>query len=230
MDSGFISVWSLNTWREVLRVPGHGEAKMAFSPTKPILAVGFNDTSLLYFWSLDQAKLLGAYFIPEPLAIVSLSVDGRFLYVLSRDGKVAVANLRNDDLTPTLRPGYQPPADEEILNIAKLATTFGNGKLFYNLSESASGTRAVAHADGIVNVFDPRDGHQLFWIPLRDSGPHFEETDVISKVCNVASRIHQQQLGNPNGVELWDLEKSRAIQEFKMPGVSLANAELWGQR
>jgi WD40 repeat protein len=227
IQAGFVSVWSLDSWREVLRLPADTKSKVAFSPSRPILAVGNPPENRVYLWNLEQAVLVGGFKVEGITAgQVEFSGDGRFLYILSEEGRIAVGDVRSDDLTATLRTSYRAPTDDEYTNAFKAATQFGNNQFFYTFSRSAKGDRAVVGCSGFINVVDPRDGHSLFQIPVNKAQKSWANPPTISQDGKFALILDEEKPRTGPAievVELWDLDDRKAVQRFRMPRVPLGN-------
>ncbi len=198
-----VSVWDLATRRQVMRTDGVWAA-VAFSPTRPVLAMCGSESpgteSRLRFWDAEAGK-----FLPDPPPPGTLDAGGLLSLAFLADGQSMVTATRSNLSLRRSSDGMELATYP--IGIRDGAYHFLQHQVGHPV-HLAQGTNllAVAEASRQIRVIDVTNGREIFKTTVPGGG------DLASVALSADGRILAAggTVGE-TGIRLWDVSSGREL-------------------
>jgi serine/threonine protein kinase/WD40 repeat protein len=221
---GGLSIWDLETRREIRRVPtGEGEVAAAFSPREALLAFSSETRSNRQFsvclWSEPAQQIITRLPLPDPCYLLMFSEDGRQLVTITRSGRAQLSVWRIPEGTKLLE---FPLASFRASPGTPLAVT-------RNLSLAAQAVGGF-EKDGGLRLIDLTTGAERWKVQVSDAYIATMAFSPDAKILAIAEGAGK------SAIRLWDVETGREAGrleghhayvlglEFSPDGKSLASS------
>ncbi|MEW6405791.1 MAG: TIR domain-containing protein [Chloroflexota bacterium] len=161
-----VLIWDVQTGTLLKEIPFDEQAlTMAYDPNQHVLAIGFNDKSVL--WDVTENKEIASLAQVGTIGSITYSRDGKWLATTSSEGSIFVWDMQGGDLSGprySLQQGGTITSLDFTADGTLLASGGNNGFAYLWNLESGEELARLPHSNSVTSVSFSADNHLLMTV------------------------------------------------------------------